>query len=467
MREDKELSSAAEQIAHIVLNGNDASTIASSDMQNVPYYLTFTVYNPQSKKIIATNDPFIPVLPVTGGKTKRWTQEEYYTDGDLNLLYCAKIVNPNISLAVQTAINMDQDTAGQLLSYLPRTLAFFFLPLLVLSYAAAFLIARQTLKPVSRITKSAQNISSANLDATLPVTKRGDELDMLAFTFNSLFAKLKIDFDRERSFTGNVSHELKTPIGVILGHANLIRRWGRNDPAQMEESLGALISEAHSMENVVANLLQLSRLESGTVKPKSTRVELAPLFARLEKDTHCWASDALFELKLPDMQCDDAQVRGKTRCITDTCETGADVICVLSDEELLYQVFTIIVSNSIKFSPHPAQLKIAVEVITNSARQNKCAISALHSGSAVRITFTDNGSGIAPDVLPHVFERFYRGDESHNRKNGGAGLGLSIAKEIMSVMDGVIEASSLGNESSADGNGAEHGAVIALTLPMA
>jgi signal transduction histidine kinase len=167
---------------------------------------------------------------------------------------------------------------------------------------------------------------------------------------------------------------------------------------------------------------------------------------------------------MPDMQCDDAEVRGKARYITDACEIGADVICVLSDEELLYQVCTIIVSNSIKFSPHPAQLKIAVEVITNSTQQNKCAVSAQQNDVAVRITFTDNGPGIAQNVLPHVFDRFYRGDESHNRKSGGAGLGLSIAKEIMSVMGGSIEASSHGD---ADGNGSEHGAVVTLTLLMA
>ncbi len=429
LRESKELYSAAEQIARIVLNGDDASSLAPSDMQNVPYYLTYTVYNAQTKTVIATNDPFIPVLPVTGGKTKRWTQEEYYTDGDLNILYCAKVFLPQKSLAVQTALNMDQDTAEQLLAYLPRTLAFIFAPLLLLSYAAAFFIARQTLKPVSRMTKSAQNISSANLDATLPVTKRGDELDTLALTFNNLFTKLKIDFDRERSFTGNVSHELKTPIAVILGHANIIRRWGKDDPAQMEESLEALISEAHSMENVVANLLQLSRLESGTVKPNCARVELAPLFVRLEKDTHGWAPDAQFE----------------------TVVNGA---AVFADEELLYQVFTIIVSNSIKFSPHPARIKITADEINNSAQQDS---------PCVRIAFTDNGPGIAPDVLPHVFERFYRGDKSHNRNAGGAGLGLSIAKEIITVMGGTIDASSLECNGSAEDE-KKHGAVVTLTL---
>src|SRR5574344_1310842 len=454
LRESKELYSAAEQIARLVLNGDDMSSLAPSDMQNVPYYLTYTVYNAQTNTVIATNDPFIPVLPVTGGKTKRWTQEEYYTDGDLNLLYCAKVFFLQKSLAVQTALNMDQDTAEQLLAYLPRTLAFIFAPLLLLSYAAAFFIARQTLKPVSRMTKSAQNISSANLDATLPVTKRGDELDTLALTFNNLFTKLKIDFDRERSFTGNVSHELKTPIAVILGHANIIRRWGKDDPAQMEESLGALISEAHSMENVVANLLLLSRLESGAAKPNCARVDLAPLFARLEKDTHGWSPDTQFE----------TVVNGAT--------APSASVAVFADEELLYQVFTIIVSNSIKFSPHPAQIKITADKITNSLQQNATIVPVLQqnniaspqqNSSCIHISFTDNGPGIALDVLPHVFERFYRGDKSHNRNAGGAGLGLSIAKEIITVMGGAIEASSLESNGSEE-NERKHGAVVTITM---
>lgn len=420
MREGRELTEASEQIARRVLKGADPHSLTTADLQGIPYYLTYTVYDAGSSHVISTNDPFIPVLPLTQGKTVHWTQKEYYTDGDLNLLYCSKVFRPGESLAVQAALNMDQDTAEQLLGYLPRTLAFIFIPLLVLSYAAAFLIARQTLRPVSRITEQARHIGSASLDARLPVTKQGDELDTLAGTFNDLFARLKVDFDRERSFTSDVSHELKTPIAVILGHANLIRRWGKDDPEQLQDSIGELIAEAHSMESVVSNMLQMSRLESGSCACRRIGVELKPLFMRLVKDTHGWNEQA------------------------EICVKGGD-FAVYGDEELLYQVFTVIVSNSIKFSPAPVHSTVES--------------SACGDGKRIRIVISDDGPGIASDVLPHVFERFYRGDVSHHRAAGGAGLGLSIAKEIMESMHGTISASSLEKP--------EHGAVITLELDRA
>jgi two-component system, OmpR family, sensor histidine kinase ArlS len=437
MRQNKELAAAMEQIAEDMTEKNENGNATAEGKilgMGLPYYIVFTVYADDGDEVIETNDPFLPQLPLTNGRSVRYRRTGYFIDGDLNILYCAKKYSYQNSstFIVQAALNMDRDTSEQLILRLPRMLLIVFAPLLLISFWVALFMARKVLRPVGQMTFAARRISSANLDQRLPVTGRGDELDTLALTFNELFSRLKNEFDRERQFTANVSHELKTPLAVIFGQTSLLRRWGKNDPVQLDKSLAALMSESETMETIIANMLLLSRLESGAAKPNCVRVELAPLFARLEKDTHGWASDALFEVTMSDSS-----------------------VTVLADEELLYQVCTIIVSNSIKFSPHPAQLKIAIDTIIDSAQQNDVA---------VRITFTDNGPGIAQNVLPHVFDRFYRGDVSHNRKSGGAGLGLSIAKEIMSVMGGSIEASS---HDGADGNRSEHGAVVTLTLLMA
>jgi len=248
------------------------------------------------------------------------------------------------------------------------------------------------------------------------VTGTGDELDTLASTFNDLFSRLKADFDRERQFTSNVSHELKTPLAVILGHANLLRRWGKNDSVQLEKSINALITESHSMEAIITNLLLLSRLETGAEKLSMAPVLVKPLLNRLADDTRVWSPQTVFTFdKVP-------------------ATTG-----VQAEEELLYQTFTIIVSNSIKFTPSPAHI----------------TIEAHRDGNMSVITFTDDGPGIEPEILPHIFERFYRGDPSHNRNAGGSGLGLAIAKVIMNVMQGSISA----------GNAPGAGAVLSLTLP--
>ena len=115
------------------------------------------------------------------------------------------------------------------------------------------------------MTETAKKISASKLDTRLPVTGKGDDFDALAKTFNDLLSRLQTDFERERQFTADVSHELKTPLAVILGHANLLRRWGKNDPDRLESSLASLIREAHSMESIIGNLLQMTRIENGFI----------------------------------------------------------------------------------------------------------------------------------------------------------------------------------------------------------
>ena len=136
---------------------------------------------------------------------------------------------------------------------------------MIVSFFISLLLTRYSLSPVSKITKAAKEIGSTNLDILLPRNHSGDELDQLAKTFNQLFKRLKKDFDRERQFTSDVSHELKTPVAVILGQANMLRRWGKDEPEQLEKSLSAIINESRSMEAVITNLLQMGRLESGRI----------------------------------------------------------------------------------------------------------------------------------------------------------------------------------------------------------
>jgi two-component system, OmpR family, sensor histidine kinase ArlS len=410
---DRISSSFSEMISQ---NSETTEEILLND--ELPYYILFSVYRGGSSVVFKTDDPFLPKLPVTNGRTVRYRSRDYFIDGDLNILYCAKQYKTDSGelFTVEVALNMDRDTSERLLSGLPRLMLILFFPLLLISFRAALLITRRTLKPVKEMIEMAQKISSANLSQRLPVAGTGDELDTLASTFNDLFSRLKADFDRERQFTSNVSHELKTPLAVILGHANLIRRWGKNDSVQLEKSINALITESHSMEAIITNLLLLARLENGVEKLSMMPVPVKPLLNRLADDTSVWSPETTF-----------------------TYDSVPDMTVVTAEEELLYQAFTIIVSNSIKFAA--SLVRITVETREENMR--------------VIITFTDTGPGIEPEILPHIFERFYRGDPSHNRNAGGSGLGLSIAKVIMDVMHGSISA----------GNAPEGGAVLTLALP--
>ena len=396
-RQNRELVSAAQSIGEAL-----GKNLVREAEDALPYYITFCVYESDTKEILATNDPFLPVLPPTPKKALRYTSKNYFSDGDLNILYYARL-SDSLDFVIETALNMDSDTAESILADLPYILATVIIPLLIISYIASFFIAKRTMKSVRAMTDAAKKLSVSRLGERLPVSGSGGDFDILARTLNDLLSRLQSDFERERQFTADVSHELKTPIAVMLGHANLLRRWGKNDPVQLEKSISSLIREAHSMEAVVANLLEISRLESGRVAIRAKRIDIPSLFERLAENTKAYAPDA-------------------------EIENHIDIKALHADEELLYEACTIVISNSIKFAGKKAHIRLSS---VSSEADGLCEIA-----------ISDNGPGIASDALSHIFERFYREDEAHERSGGGAGLGLSIVKSIMSALGGTVRAES-------------------------
>jgi len=390
------------------------------ELMSIPYFLSFTIYDSETKTTLFTNDPFIPNLPVTNGKAKKYFKKDYYADGNMNILYNSILIE-NTCIVIQTAMDIDRDSAKQMINEIPKLALISFLPILLISFLLSLLITKKTIRPVEKITDSAAEMSSTNLETLLPVSNKNDELDYLAKTFNKLFENLKADFEQERNFTSNVSHELKTPVAGILGQANLLKRWGKDDPKQLEQSLNMIIAETESMNSIITNLLQISKLEAGKEKIFQEELNIAILFDRLKKEFSVINSDVEINIK----------------CSED--------FIFITDIELLHQVLTALISNSIKFHKKDSGTNCCIE------------LSAEHFENKIIITESDNGPGISEEVMPHIFERFYRGDASHNRKAGGAGLGLSISSSIVTALKGTIEA---GNKTNGTG------AVFSLTFPV-
>lgn len=416
IKQSSDLFDAASEIVKDLAATNTSNRLYM--FSNVPYFITYTVYDAGTGIVMYTNDPFLPILPQTDGKAVPYISKGYFTNGDLNILYYAvPYFHKGRSIIIQTVLNMDSDSTELLLQGIPRTITFLVIPVLLVSFCISLFITRHTMRPVVKMTQTAREISSSNLDQKLPVKHKPgslDEIDGLALTFNDLFTRLKSDFERERSFTSDVSHELKTPVAVVLGQSNLLRRWGKDDPAQLEKSLEIIIREANSMKSIITNLLQLSRLENGRLSPSKSDVDVGLLFARLREETR--------------------SVSAGSRIVFGENEGHV----VHTDAELLHQVCTIIISNSIKFAGPEAVIELSF------AERPEEAL----------ICIQDNGPGFSPEVLPHVFERFFRGDSSHSRSSGGSGLGLSIARAIMQTLGGSVTASN-GNP----------GALLTVTLP--
>ena len=386
-------------------------------LPEIPYYLTYIAYNQESSLVIASNDPFIPLLEDSKGKSRRFFEKDFFYDGNLELLYFAathQIEEKNIVVAV--ALNMENNSLSLIFEKLPLALILLAVPILALSFFVSFLISKNTIKPVTKITKTAQSMTTENLSALLPLTGRNDEIDELSKTFNELFLRIKSDFERERQFSSDVSHELNTPLTVISGQANLLLRWGKDNPEQLEKSLTAIKEESKSMHNIISNLLQISRIESGRIKPQKSSVSLDDLFFRIQNEFSTLAPNA-------------------------NLKAESNGIVLNTDEEMLHQLLTIFISNSIKFSEPECHIRV----------------NAWNSEGYVFIEESDDGPGISEKSLPHIFERFYRADESHSRKIEGSGLGLSIAKTL---------AAALGAEISAK-NKNPNGAVFTVQFPAA
>jgi len=242
-------------------------------------------------------------------------------------------------------------------------------------------------------------------------------LPIILITYIILYSFIEKTFNREHDFSANVSHELQTPVNAILGHANLLNRWGKEDPEQLDKSLKVIINEAHSMKATIKNLLDMTKLEKKLVNLTITEFSVYEFFDSIREEFS---------------QENDIQIQIAN-------ESDFPPVSFSTDRERLHQIFLVAISNSMKFCEKPC-------VIT---------LSQAEEGKKMIFEIQDNGKGFSKEILPHIFDRFYRGDEAHSRSKGGAGLGLSIAKSIVLSLDGKISAH----------NAKEGGAVIRLEFP--
>ncbi len=375
---------------------------------SIPWYMLFSVYtkNGSDVSVLSTNDPLLPVLETSNGRVLFYKEKDYFLDGDLELLYYTLEADGYI---IQTAINTDLDTLSSFLDEVPIVLILVLIPGILISFILARFMTARTLHPVTKMTEEAKKISFEHNDRRLESSGTKDEFDTLAETFNELFDRLHNDYLREKKFTSDVSHELKTPLSVILGNANILRRWGKDDKAQLDKSIGAILSESKHMENIIKNLLQLSRLESYTESIEKSDIDVKSFLHGLLEDCKSWA-EADFSLN---------------------CMDG---LVFTTNEAMLRQVLIILISNSVRYSDEKPSIKIVVK----SAK------------SSIEISVIDNGKGIKEKDLEHIFDRFYRADEARTRsvsqeqglQGDGSGLGLEIAKALVTSLGGTITAKS-------------------------
>ena len=270
--------------------------------------------------------------------------------------------------------------------------------------------------PLKKVQLATENIKNGNLDFKLKLSnkKKKDEISELYEDFEEMRKRLKdnaeekVEADkRDKEFISNISHDLKTPLTSIRGYCEGIMDGVASTPEKMDKYVGTIYTKTNEMDDLINQLTLYSNIERKSVPFDFNEVSAEEFFGDCAK---------ALELELDAQNIHfayDNRLREDCRLVV--------------DEEQIRRVMNNIVSNSVKYA-HVSPLEITMKVED--------------AGSEIRVSLADNGVGIAPKDLPHVFDRFYRADSSRNRSTGGSGIGLSIVKSIIEEHGGSVEASS-------------------------
>ncbi len=342
--QSRKLEAAAGELFARIDGGN------FSDLEISQKDVDFVIYAPKSKKILAISRDFLPLLPLAKGIQRYSLKNPKDTEKKIEILYLCRnyeLFDGKI-VCIQVSVPTEKKLPQKLLALIPRSILKILIPLILVLFCA------------------------------------------LAF----YFLRLEKKYDTQKEFIANVSHELKTPVAVISGHADLLRRHGKKllekDEGRFDESLEMILKESGKMTGIILNLLELTRLENRLTKPKKEQIIVQDFFEEIRAEN------------------------GKTVLIE--IEPFPEKLAISSDGNLLSQIFSIAIENSKKHA---------------ESENLKIILCAEKSGRKTALTIRDNGKGFSKEALSHAFDRFFSGDKSH--KNG-SGIGLSIAKSIARVL---------------------------------
>lgn len=268
---------------------------------------------------------------------------------------------------------------------------------------------RQNLQPLKQMNQLTANISAEKLgEAKIQLENAPSEVKELAQTFDQMLMRLSQSWDHQQQLVSNVSHELRTPLTLVSGYLQSTLRRGNNLTAPQREALEIATSEANRTIQLLQDLLDLARADSGQMRFHLEPLVLNDLVKEVVDMTHQY-SDRLIYLKNP-----------------------STLLTIKGDANRLKQVLLNLIDNAVKYSEPEMPITIILE----------------HHKTHASIQVRDQGMGIPLQHQTRIFERFYRVDEARSRTTGGTGLGLSIVKTLVEGMEGTISLSSQPNKGS-------------------
>lgn len=274
----------------------------------------------------------------------------------------------------------------------------------LVALAVGLILARTLTRPLRALTLAARNITQGELEQQVEV-KSGDEIGQLSEAFNRMSREIARVNRQRRQMTADIAHDLRTPLTVIAGY---IESMSDGVLPPTHERLDLIHNEIDQLQRLVNDLRTLSRADAGELT-----LNITPILPKI----------------LLENAAASYQYQAKQNGIALKVEAGDHLPSVEVDESRMAQVFSNLISNALRFAPEGGEIRL----------------TAALDGDDIVFGVIDNGPGIPTEDLPHIFERFYRGDQSRSEQGGDSGLGLAITKALVEAQGGTISvASTLG-----------------------
>ena len=348
----------------------------------------------------------IPIFPPT---TKAESSRNIKLSGGNTLLIAARNFkspgNPDYLVGFGALL----DPVETMLNHLFLQLAWGLPLAVVIITVGGYLLVRRALMPVEQITRTAEGITQHNLSERLPVSRTGDELERLSLSLNRMITRLDEAFQNSKRFVADASHDLRTPLTILRGELESFAQEAQLAP-ELRDRAGSMLEEVVHLGKIVDQLFTLSRLDAGEAQTEWTTFDLSELARTTAEQMSLLAED-----KDISIVCDAQQP-----------------VPVNGNRVRLKQVVVNLLDNAVKYTP--AKGAIQLRVLT----ANDHAI----------LEVEDNGTGVPPDALPHIFERFYRVDPARSAESESAGLGLAIVKSICTAHGAEVSAESTAGRGS-------------------
>lgn len=276
---------------------------------------------------------------------------------------------------------------------------------LILGTGATWLMAGHVLKPLKALSSTIEKIGGNDLSNRVEIQGRQDEIGRLARSFNHMMDKVSASFERQKRFSASAAHELKTPLATILVNLEVLELDGRTSPERLEKVLTVVKTNTERMIRLVEDLM---RLTSDKNHEMAEEVGLSEVFA---------------------ITLEELSPLIRKKDLTVSIENTPD-ISLTGNRVMFYRAMSNLLENAVKYNREHGSISIV------TGRED----------DAVTVKIADTGIGIPEEELPHIFEAFYRVDQSRSRAVGGAGLGLSLVKDIVEKHGGEIAVKSVAGE---------------------